>query len=633
MASLGASVVSNARFRPFSYQEMLAPLAAYTQEYNTIQEGLSNLGDASNTFSQYIDPNSRSGQAVAAYNQQLQDAAADMSANGLGVTNRDTLYGLKREYNNNISKINKAAQSLDTMYKAMQQGKMRDPSLMIGKMPTVDELVDNPGAAPTTVSGNQLYAYGAKAAQAASMRNFLHSEKGAAFRGMYQHIADTQGYNSEAMQKFLQDMSTIPELQAALSQIKDMTGVGNLNTGDQARSESYILNGMLSGATYSQKDNYIADVAAQKALEQQYAIQRMDHQAEINQNQAILEGYLKGTNDLNGNPTAPGGGAPNYGTTSESVMDTNGDLSGHLNDIHGLMGKYNGKFAGASAAIWGKDSRVNPMKVYEDYQKDYNSALAAYKRSHHARKGSGVDWANDDQIDVQRINREAAAHASKVATEKMRAKGVTKLITKSQYETMADLGYSSSTDFSASKYKYGSAIMNEMQTKLNQKNSSTSIYNIAGEEGTKRVAERLYSGLATANANNAWEGRVNKLDRNLNKGEDGDIDDFNSESNPIVSVGVTSKYDDALVVKTKDGQRWLIDPSLVDNETANIVRDKKNQRTRLIKDFETTYGRQPTEAEKQAIDKQLNQIIAHRVMAQSGINIDQALTETSSKAE
>jgi hypothetical protein len=30
------SFVSNAKFRPFSYAEMLQPLQAYTNEYNTI---------------------------------------------------------------------------------------------------------------------------------------------------------------------------------------------------------------------------------------------------------------------------------------------------------------------------------------------------------------------------------------------------------------------------------------------------------------------------------------------------------------------------------------------------------------------------------------------------------------------
>ena len=44
------SFVSGAKFRPFSYQEMLQPLQAYTQEYNTIQEGMGELGTKADVF-------------------------------------------------------------------------------------------------------------------------------------------------------------------------------------------------------------------------------------------------------------------------------------------------------------------------------------------------------------------------------------------------------------------------------------------------------------------------------------------------------------------------------------------------------------------------------------------------------
>lgn len=42
--------VNTSQFRPFSYQEMLQPLAAYTQEYNAIEEGLGELGPKADVF-------------------------------------------------------------------------------------------------------------------------------------------------------------------------------------------------------------------------------------------------------------------------------------------------------------------------------------------------------------------------------------------------------------------------------------------------------------------------------------------------------------------------------------------------------------------------------------------------------
>ena len=69
------SFVSGAKFRPFSYQEMLQPLQAYTQEYNTIQEGMGELGTKAGVFerlaNEQTDP-----QAYAMYKQYSNDLAA-----------------------------------------------------------------------------------------------------------------------------------------------------------------------------------------------------------------------------------------------------------------------------------------------------------------------------------------------------------------------------------------------------------------------------------------------------------------------------------------------------------------------------------------------------------------------------
>lgn len=68
------SFVSGAKFRPFSYQEMLQPLQAYTQEYNTIQEGMGELGTKADVFdrmaNEQTDP-----QAYAMYKQYSNDLA------------------------------------------------------------------------------------------------------------------------------------------------------------------------------------------------------------------------------------------------------------------------------------------------------------------------------------------------------------------------------------------------------------------------------------------------------------------------------------------------------------------------------------------------------------------------------
>ena len=146
-----------AQFQPFSFQERIAPLKLYKEEYDKVNEGLALLGEEANAYSRYIDPNSESGKALAAYNEQLNQVANDLSANGLKAVSRNTLYNLRRNYNSTIKGINDAAKGLATMQEQYRALAMKDPTLMIGKMPTVDDLLKNPNAVPYTISGASLY--------------------------------------------------------------------------------------------------------------------------------------------------------------------------------------------------------------------------------------------------------------------------------------------------------------------------------------------------------------------------------------------------------------------------------------------------------------------------------------------
>lgn len=269
-----------ARYQPFSFQERIAPLLMLREEYDTVEQGLANMGEEANAWQQYIDPDSRSGQKLAAYNQALSETADNLSREGLKAVSRNTLFGLRRMYNQDISKINKAAQTLSGLYDQYRNMSAKDQTMMMGNMPTVDDLVDNPNAAPTFVSGTQLYAQGNAAAKAASARNIKHS---AALDGVlrgYYHLVDTMGYDSDAVQTFLADNSTIPELQNAMAQIREVNGTANLN--NPTLADTWILRGILDGMTYQNREDFKYDQygAEQRALARAAAQAQAKFQAE-----------------------------------------------------------------------------------------------------------------------------------------------------------------------------------------------------------------------------------------------------------------------------------------------------------------------------------------------------------------
>lgn len=122
------SFVSGAKFRPFSYQEMLQPLQAYTQEYNTIQEGMGELGTKADVFermaNEQTDP-----QAYAIYKQYSNDLAAQaesLAKQGLTPASRQGLIDMKRRYSSEIVPIEQAyaarAEEAKSQYAGRAQG-------------------------------------------------------------------------------------------------------------------------------------------------------------------------------------------------------------------------------------------------------------------------------------------------------------------------------------------------------------------------------------------------------------------------------------------------------------------------------------------------------------------------------
>lgn len=268
-------VVIGAKYNPYSFEDMLKPLAMAQQEYNTVQEGLSTLTDSSNQFSRYLE-GTQAGERVKAYNAAIDAAATDMAKNGLKRTNRDTLLGLKRQYNNDIAKINQSAAQLDTLYKGVQAAQLKaqasGDTLFVANMPNVDDLMANPSAAPTMISGMGLQKQGMQAAQSASLRNVLNSTRaGQGVMHMYNEIVQGYGYNSAQAQKFLQDASTIPELQQAIESISTMYGINSLGN-DSARAKQFIMQGIMDGLTAQQKSTFMQDPEKTAQMQNDYAI-------------------------------------------------------------------------------------------------------------------------------------------------------------------------------------------------------------------------------------------------------------------------------------------------------------------------------------------------------------------------
>ena len=268
-------IVIGAKYNPYSFEDMLKPLAMAQQEYNTVQEGLSALTDSSNQFSRYLE-GTQAGERVKQYNQAIDAAVTDMAKNGLRKTNRDTLLGLKRQYNNDIAKINQSAAQLDTLYKGVQQAQLKAQAsgdrLFVANMPTVDDIMLNPTATPIMVSAAGLEQQGMLAAKALVEQSDAKPQI-EALGEMYNNIVSRQGFNSAEAQKFLRDASTIPALAQSIQQIESLYGVQNLGR-DSAAARQAIIQGMFNGLSQKTTNNVQQNPEYMLNLQTQAAIQK-----------------------------------------------------------------------------------------------------------------------------------------------------------------------------------------------------------------------------------------------------------------------------------------------------------------------------------------------------------------------
>ena len=152
------SFVSGAKFRPFSYQEMLQPLQAYTQEYNTIQEGMGELGTKADVFermaNEQTDP-----QAYAIYKQYSNDLAAQaesLAKQGLTPASRQGLIDMKRRYSSEIVPIEQAYKRRQELIDEQRKLQAQDSTLLFDRPAStlsLDELIANPALSPQSYSG------------------------------------------------------------------------------------------------------------------------------------------------------------------------------------------------------------------------------------------------------------------------------------------------------------------------------------------------------------------------------------------------------------------------------------------------------------------------------------------------
>lgn len=123
---------NSTNFRPFSYEELLAPLLMATQAHQEVEEAYGALGTDAGAVGSLIDQqNDPDAYALyKAFSDRLSSESDTLSKRGLTPASRQNLINMRRRYANDITKIQNAITRRREMADEQRKGVLENPTLM-----------------------------------------------------------------------------------------------------------------------------------------------------------------------------------------------------------------------------------------------------------------------------------------------------------------------------------------------------------------------------------------------------------------------------------------------------------------------------------------------------------------------
>lgn len=266
--------VIGSRFKPFSYDEMLKPLAAYTEEYNAQEAAYGELANNAAQWERLAD--SKIDQDTYArykeYADALKSTADSLAQNGLKPDSRQALIGAKRRYTEEIVPIEQAYQRRAELSKLQREMRAKDPTTLIERGAdeiALSELIANPELTPATYSGAYLERSAAQAASALSKEIRENPRKWRSILdGQYYETRVRTGYTADEIQRAISGDPTAPEeLRTVIDQVTAPIRAWN-NPQAQQEALSYTARGLwnaLGDDKYQMADNWMLKMSMQEA--------------------------------------------------------------------------------------------------------------------------------------------------------------------------------------------------------------------------------------------------------------------------------------------------------------------------------------------------------------------------------
>ena len=252
---MAANVLTiGSKFNPLSFDEMAKPLIMYKQEADKLEEEINKYEEQGDVIGSLINPTSdiEANKLYTTFKNNAISATNDFYNNGLNSNTRKNLLNLKRNYAENMTKIQAAYSAREAERKLQTEMRAKDPTVMFSRNANYESLDSYlTGKQPTSipVSGDYLYQQGLRAGASTSSRQDISVEAKKALGNTYWQLKTDQGFtDTEA----LNYMENDPMFGTIISTIKAGSNIDKLSPADQEIASKSIINGFLTGMTNKQ---------------------------------------------------------------------------------------------------------------------------------------------------------------------------------------------------------------------------------------------------------------------------------------------------------------------------------------------------------------------------------------------
>lgn len=238
-------LTNNAKFRPYTFDELLKPLAMATQEYNAIEEGIAELGSKADLMRMYAEeePDSEWSKKYTQYANDLDKQAESLAKYGLNPASRQGLLNLKRTYSSSVSPIEEAVKARKEAYKYRDTIRAKDNTAMFkNRTLSLSDFMNGKEGDNTYISGDDIMSRVASKAQIEGTNLF--------------NSLLNQGYSSEAALQAVGNWSRSANNPIITEELQSI-GIENYSPEDQAKIINSVGTGMYNATSEIAKGEYM----------------------------------------------------------------------------------------------------------------------------------------------------------------------------------------------------------------------------------------------------------------------------------------------------------------------------------------------------------------------------------------